>query len=231
MNVRFVGSFKSDFLKDKPHVVFVGRSNVGKSSLINMLVNRKIAYVSKVPGKTRFINLFELERKIYLADAPGYGFAKVSKEEQESWKKLMESYFFDCKDVISNVFLLIDSVVGPTELDKMMIDWLEYVSYSHLYRWELPASTSAFALSAGVTSDRPSPTSELLYTETKHLSNVKFKVIVVLTKIDKASQKEVERTLDKLKSLTNAPILLTSSKEGRGRKELLSLVFAESKSF
>ncbi len=181
MNVRFVGSFKSDFLKDKPHIVFVGRSNAGKSSLINMLVNRKVAYVSKEPGRTRFINLFELDRKLYIADAPGYGFAKVSKAEQENWKKLMENYFFECKDAISKVFLLIDSVVGPTELDKMMISWLEHLN--------------------------------LRYT-------------VVLTKIDKASQREIAQTVSKLKTLTDRPIVLTSSKEGRGKRELLSFVFA-----
>ena len=81
MKVKFVGSFKKDFPKDeRRHVVFAGRSNVGKSSLINMVVGQDIARVSKEPGRTRSVNFFLLEDyDVYLVDLPGYGFAKVSK--------------------------------------------------------------------------------------------------------------------------------------------------------
>ena len=86
-----------DFIRDElPQVAFAGRSNVGKSSVINRLLNRKnLARVGAAPGKTTHINYFNIDRAFYLVDLPGYGYAKVSKGERDRWGKLMESYFAD----------------------------------------------------------------------------------------------------------------------------------------
>ncbi len=109
------------FPKDKyPHFVFAGRSNVGKSSLINCLLNRKlIAKVSKTPGKTISINYYLVNGNFFLVDLPGYGFAIDRKQSMGNWDKLIDSYFSDnYKKVV--LFHLIDSRIGPTELDIQM---------------------------------------------------------------------------------------------------------------
>lgn len=115
---------QKDFIRDgRPQVVFAGRSNVGKSSLINLLVRRKnFARVGSQPGKTSQINYFLIDKKIYLADLPGYGYAKVSKAERERWGRLMESYFTQ-RDLISLGVLIVDSRHKPTEDDIMMSKW------------------------------------------------------------------------------------------------------------
>jgi GTP-binding protein len=107
-----------------PEIAIVGRSNVGKSSLINAIFNRKIAKVSASPGKTRLINFFQLNDDIYFVDLPGYGFAKVSKAEREKWRKMIERYF-GTRDNLKLVLLLVDSRHDPTKLDVMMKEWLE----------------------------------------------------------------------------------------------------------
>lgn len=108
---------------DRQEFVFVGRSNVGKSSLINKLLNRKsLARVSSVPGKTATINFYSLEH-IYLVDLPGYGYAKVSHKEKLRWSKLIEGYLADDRD-IGLVFQLIDFRHPPTKDDLAMIDYL-----------------------------------------------------------------------------------------------------------
>jgi GTP-binding protein len=119
--------FKSGFLQGygQNRIAFVGRSNVGKSSLINALLKEKIARVSATPGKTKAIHFFLWEKinKI-VADLPGYGFAKVSKEEQKEWSKLMTSYFKG-DERIEVVMILFDSRHGPTEAD---LESLEFFS-------------------------------------------------------------------------------------------------------
>ena len=114
---------KDKFLKvDKPLIAICGKSNVGKSSLINMLANRKkLAKTSVTPGRTRLINYFDFGDFV-LADLPGYGFAKVSKEEKKKWGQLLESFLAtqDIKLVLS----LVDIRHDPTGDDKMMIDYL-----------------------------------------------------------------------------------------------------------
>jgi GTP-binding protein len=106
-----------------PELVFAGRSNVGKSSLINKLFNQKqLARVSSVPGKTATINFFTLEG-LRFADLPGYGYAKVAKTEKERWAKLMEGYFASDRD-IALVFSLIDMRHPPTADDVQMINFL-----------------------------------------------------------------------------------------------------------
>lgn len=111
-------------LERKPEVVFVGRSNAGKSSMINKLVNRKkFAYTSSKPGKTAAINYFSVDNKIYIVDLPGYGFAQRSKTERKSWGSLIETYFDLGRDM-RLVVLLIDIRHGPTADDEMMYDYL-----------------------------------------------------------------------------------------------------------
>lgn len=107
-----------------PEVAFVGRSNVGKSSIINAILGRNIAKVSSSPGKTRLINFFLVNDNFYFVDLPGYGFAKVSKAEREKWRKMIERYFHT-RENLKNVVLLVDSRHKPTELDIMMKEWLE----------------------------------------------------------------------------------------------------------
>ena len=110
-----------------PQVAFSGRSNVGKSSLINALLNRKnLARVSSAPGKTITINFYDVDRKLYLVDLPGYGFAKRNPEDKKKWSALTDGYFTQNKNIdrLSLVLQLIDSRIGPTADDEMMLDFL-----------------------------------------------------------------------------------------------------------
>lgn len=110
-----------------PQVAFSGRSNVGKSSLINSLLARKsLARVSSAPGKTVTVNFYEIDRKLFFVDLPGYGFAKRTREEQIQWSNLTDGYFTKNPnlDLLRLVVQLIDSRVGPTDDDKMMLDFL-----------------------------------------------------------------------------------------------------------
>ena len=125
--VEFVRSAakRTDFLRDGlPQFAFAGRSNVGKSSVINRLVNRKnLAYVGASPGKTTQINYFLVDQGAYLVDLPGYGYAKVPQAEKERWAKLMESYFQDEGKLITAGVLIVDSRHKPTENDLTMHRW------------------------------------------------------------------------------------------------------------
>ena len=110
-----------------PQIAFSGRSNVGKSSLINTLLGRKsLARVSSAPGKTITINFYEVDSKLFLVDLPGYGFAKRPPAEKAAWSALTDGYFTQNKniDLLKVVIQLIDARVGPTKDDLMMIDWL-----------------------------------------------------------------------------------------------------------
>ena len=111
----------------KTQIAFSGRSNVGKSSLINTLLGRKnLARVSSSPGKTITINFYDVDGKLYLVDLPGYGFAKRSPEEKKQWSALTDGYFTQNKNIdrLSLVLQLVDSRVGPTADDEMMLDFL-----------------------------------------------------------------------------------------------------------
>ncbi|MBE6995978.1 MAG: YihA family ribosome biogenesis GTP-binding protein [Ruminococcaceae bacterium] len=116
---------QSGFLRDGlPQFAFAGRSNVGKSSVINRLVSRKnLAYVGASPGKTTQINYFLIDKGAYLVDLPGYGYAKVSQAEKERWGRLMESYFQDGGDLITVGVLIVDIRHKPTENDRIMHEW------------------------------------------------------------------------------------------------------------
>lgn len=122
-----VGASKQFPRDPKPQVALSGRSNVGKSSLINTLLGRKsLARVSSAPGKTITINYYGIDKKMYLVDLPGYGYAKRSKESKKVWSSLTEDFFLKnpSSDALRLVIQLIDVRTGPTEDDIMMINWL-----------------------------------------------------------------------------------------------------------
>lgn len=117
---------------DKPEFAFIGRSNVGKSSLINMLANnQKLAKTSATPGKTQLINHFIINDEWYLVDLPGYGFAKVSQSSRNRWEQMIENYLRKRENLV-NVFVLIDSRHPPQKID---IDFV-----NKLGKWEVPFS-------------------------------------------------------------------------------------------
>jgi len=117
---------------DRPEYAFIGRSNVGKSSLINMLTNnQKLAKTSGTPGKTQLINHFIINKSWYIVDLPGYGFAKVSQRDRRRWEQMIENYLRKRENLV-NVFVLIDSRHKPQKLD------LDFVN--QLGKWEIPFS-------------------------------------------------------------------------------------------
>ena len=122
--VRSAGEPK-DFLRDGlPQFAFAGRSNVGKSSVINRLVGRKnLAYVGATPGKTTQINYFKVDGRAWLVDLPGYGYAKVSRAEKERWGRLMERYFQDEGGILTVGVLIVDARHKPTADDVTMHNW------------------------------------------------------------------------------------------------------------
>ena len=107
-----------------PEIVLVGKSNVGKSSFINTIINRKkLARTSSEPGKTRQINFYNIDEKFYFVDLPGYGFSKMSKKEQEQVGKFIEEYLFN-REQIALIIFLVDIRHNPTENDKLMYDYI-----------------------------------------------------------------------------------------------------------
>ena len=113
----------------KPEIAFAGKSNVGKSSLINGLMNRKsLARTSAQPGKTQTINFYNINDAMYLVDLPGYGYAKVSETEKQKWGQMIENYLHTSKQ-LKAVFLLIDIRHAPSANDKTMYEWILYQGY------------------------------------------------------------------------------------------------------
>ena len=145
LELRFVRSATTwtTLPETRGEVAFVGRSNVGKSSLINKLANRKeLAQVSKTPGRTRLINLFAVGRAApgtpsdtliehALVDLPGYGYAAVSRKEQAGWPKMIENYLLE-RDSLISLFILVDAEIGPTKLDVQMLDWVRHHALPHV---------------------------------------------------------------------------------------------------
>jgi GTP-binding protein len=128
VKARFVisASKPSEFpAENLPEIAVVGRSNVGKSSLINALVGQDgLARTSRTPGRTRLVNWFEIDGKFHLVDLPGYGYAEVSRDMRESWRPLIESYLADRK-TLAGVLMLIDVRRGPEEEELDFVPWLE----------------------------------------------------------------------------------------------------------
>lgn len=127
VDAKFIASF-TDYQQcpkaDIPEYTFIGRSNVGKSSLINMLTGRsKLAKISGKPGKTQTINYFLINEGWHLVDLPGYGWAKVSKSARKSWSKMIEAYLLNRTQLMS-LFVLIDSRLPPQKIDMEFIQWL-----------------------------------------------------------------------------------------------------------
>jgi len=113
-----------------PEFAFIGKSNVGKSSLINCLINRRsLARTSQTPGKTRTINFYNIEDRLRFVDLPGYGYAKISKSESEKWGKMIESYLLGRSELRGVVFL-IDIRHEPSENDRMMLEWLRHYGFA-----------------------------------------------------------------------------------------------------
>ena len=126
-NLAVTAGLMNQFPRDgRVQIAFSGRSNVGKSSLINTLLSRKsLARVSGQPGKTITINFYDVDKKLYLVDLPGYGFAKRPPADKEKWSRLCNDYFTNSdKNVLKAVVQLIDIKVGPTADDDMMLEWL-----------------------------------------------------------------------------------------------------------
>lgn len=114
---------------NRPEIAFAGKSNVGKSSLINALMNRKsYARISATPGKTQTINFYNINEELYLVDLPGYGYAKVSEQEKEKWGQLIERYLHGSFQ-LKAVFLLVDIRHEPSANDKMMYEWVVSQGY------------------------------------------------------------------------------------------------------
>ncbi|MFF2018648.1 ribosome biogenesis GTP-binding protein YihA/YsxC [Paenibacillus sp. NPDC058177] len=109
-----------------PEIALAGRSNVGKSSLINRMINRKnLARTSSTPGKTQHMNYYLVNENMYFVDFPGYGYAKVSKTQRATWGKMVEKYLAE-RDTLKLVLLVVDLRHPPTSNDKMMFDWLKH---------------------------------------------------------------------------------------------------------
>ena len=135
--IRFLCSAQngSQFPQTEKEVVFVGRSNVGKSSLINAIYNQKLAYVGKTPGKTKLINFCDVDELYTAVDVPGYGYARRSQNEAIAFGKMMDDYF-DRKDKIALVIMIVDSRIGLTKDDLDMKDYLE----AHQLRYLIAAN-------------------------------------------------------------------------------------------
>ncbi|MDO4555908.1 MAG: ribosome biogenesis GTP-binding protein YihA/YsxC [Lachnospiraceae bacterium] len=165
VNLETVCGITSKLPENKlPEVAFAGKSNVGKSSLINGLMNRKAyARTSAQPGKTQTINYYKINEEIYFVDLPGYGYAKVSKTISEKWGKLIEDYLHQSKQ-LRLVFLLVDIRHAPSENDKLMYDWIVSHGYNptiiatkldKLKRSQVPKHLKILKETLGVTEGTP----------------------------------------------------------------------------
>lgn len=188
-SAEFISSSPSVALCPKeqlPEYAFIGRSNVGKSSLINMLVGRKkLARISSSPGKTRLINHFRINDQWFLADLPGYGYAKVSKKERASFARMIEEYGTLRTNLVC-FFVLVDARIPPQQLDLDFMEWL---------------------------------------------GDSRLPFVIVLTKVDKVTQKEKSKNLKLLKESLKAggweelPLVLESSVVKKtGREEILEFI-------
>ncbi|MGL4792106.1 MAG: ribosome biogenesis GTP-binding protein YihA/YsxC [Anaerotignaceae bacterium] len=130
VNLAAVGVKLEQYPEDgKPEIAFVGKSNVGKSSLINAMIGRKaLARISSHPGKTRTINFYDVENLLYIVDVPGYGYAKAPKTEIEKWGKMIEEYLQN-REQLQAIVLLVDIRHEPGKNDIIMYEWLKHYGY------------------------------------------------------------------------------------------------------
>lgn len=135
-SARFVVSAHTpaDFPNDeRPELAFAGRSNVGKSSLLNRLLGRKaLARISSTPGRTRAVNYFEIDERYYFVDLPGYGWARAAKSDRRAWAELVESYLLEAVARGGAVVQLVDAKVGATDLDVQALDYLLALGFAPL---------------------------------------------------------------------------------------------------
>lgn len=137
-DVEFIGSFEKESqcpTTELPEYAFIGRSNVGKSSLINMLLERRdIARISSTPGKTQTLNYYKINDEWYIVDLPGYGYAKISKAKRKKWRTMIETYL-KSRSHLFCVFVLIDGRHTLQEIDREFIDWLgrQFIPFSIVY--------------------------------------------------------------------------------------------------
>ena len=167
-NVEFIGGMaeKHGWRPDSPlpEVAFAGRSNVGKSSLLNALVRRKsFARVSRTPGRTREINFFRVNNEFVLVDLPGYGYARISKEKKSEWRPMIESYLRRTTQ-LRGIVLLLDIRREPSDDDRAMLDFLAEVEVPTIV-----ALTKADKLSKTVARDRPGEIARTLALDTEQI--------------------------------------------------------------
>ena len=167
-NVEFIGGMaeKHGWRPDSPlpEVAFAGRSNVGKSSLLNSLVRRKsFARVSRTPGRTREINFFRVNNEFVLVDLPGYGYARISKEKKSEWRPMIESYLRRTTQ-LRGIVLLLDIRREPSEDDRAMLDFLAEVEVPTIV-----ALTKTDKLSKAVARDRPGEIARTLALDTEQI--------------------------------------------------------------
>ena len=167
-NVEFIGGMaeKHGWRPDSPlpEVAFAGRSNVGKSSLLNSLVRRKsFARVSRTPGRTREINFFRVNNEFVLVDLPGYGYARISKEKKSEWRPMIESYLRRTTQ-LRGIVLLLDIRREPSDDDRAMLDFLAEVEVPTIV-----ALTKTDKLSKAVARDRPGEIARALALETEQI--------------------------------------------------------------
>ena len=184
-NAVFIGSFyqiEQLPLDGFPQIVFAGRSNVGKSSLINRILNRKnLAHVAKTPGKTRALNFYEIDRRCYFVDLPGYGFARVSKQEQLAWRNLIDLYIEHTK-TIKGVVHVIDSRRGLTVDDLELINYIR-APYSRFF-WVLSKSDKL-----------SNQEKKNVYTDTLDRLNCSPKDIVLFSAVDGAGVNDIRKKI------------------------------------
>ena len=145
-----------------PEIAFVGRSNVGKSSLINCMINRKsLARTSQTPGKTRTINFYNVEDMVYFVDLPGYGYAKAPRSEVQKWGQMIEKYLLNRQELCA-IIMLVDIRHNPSENDMQMYEWLKHYGYDiiiaatkhdKLKRSQVGAAVSAISKGLGLSKD------------------------------------------------------------------------------
>ena len=137
-DLEFIGSFEKESqcpTTELPEYAFIGRSNVGKSSLINMLLERRdIARISSTPGKTQTLNYYKINDEWYIVDLPGYGYAKISKSKRKKWRNMIETYL-KSRSHLYCVFVLIDGRHSLQKIDREFIDWLgqQFIPFSIVY--------------------------------------------------------------------------------------------------